>query len=177
MTLIEKYKQLGLNLKYDIKLCLLSRAFYNLSDQERFDLEASAEAGVSYWENELSKYIENNQFGQTAYERETRVNTFGCYLMIDVLYDLLVKKLEFSDIKNPWLPKGNLMECVADSGVTPTFPVRTHMQVYKNKVILNNMTYYDSTLSYQTNKANQEVATNYVKVKGYEAMTVFMPNH
>ena len=190
MTLMKEYEQLKLGIKYKLKEMLISRilsssftaasalpwSLNSLFVADMLNLADCVEAGISYWKNELSKYIESAKDEQVKLEREMQVNDFVYYLMIDVLYDLLIKKKDFSDIKNPWMPKGILMECVVDSGICPIFPVRTHMQIYKDKVILNGMIYYNPTLSSEENEENKGAAVNYVKTKSYEAIVNFMSN-
>lgn len=176
MTLIEKYKQLKLGVKYGIKNKLIIMAINKYSNEEALNLIDCAEAAVSYWENKLSKYIENDEYRHTEIEQEIQLDNFGYYLMINVLYDLIVKNKVIVSICRNYYSTDVLVECAMDSGLLFIPFTLDTMSIYKDKVMLNSVLYYDSALSNEENKSNQEVANSYAKTKSYDALLGLMIN-
>lgn len=153
-----KYKlEIGvINLKTDLKYKLKKEAIElslrKLSAIEIDKLMECVNQAVSFWVSPVSEHCQDIEDGERKKEILADIDTFRNYLTLNTLYQLVVKKKEYVYIHKSWDPMENLSESVRDSEVSSLYmPVKTHMFVYNDKVVLNDTIYYDSSQSKEEN--------------------------
>ena len=147
-------KMKNVSLKYKLKTMVLKLQLRKLSSKEMEDLSKCVTEAVAFWANPLSE-------GNVD---EKKINDFKNYLTINTLYSLIVKKSEYVYIHKSWDPLEGLAESVYDSGVSNLYlPIKTHMDVYRDKVIVDGEMYY--TLECHDNESNKLEITDKTRIK------------
>lgn len=135
---------LKIALKYKLKVSAIKLLLMKLDIIEIDSLIKCVSEGVSFWVTALREGNEQLEDEQEKNRRIQKIDNFGRYLTINVLYDLIVKKKEYSYMCTNDVPLDGLFECVYDSDVaTAHFPFITDMRIYRDKVMLNDSVCYD----------------------------------
>ena len=148
------------NAKYAFKYALKSEAIklssIKLADKEKEELFEVVANAVSFWSTPLYNSNLSQENEVLNEKKQVAIDNFSRYLMIDTLYDLIVKKTESVYIHCSWEPMEGIAGSVRASGVsTLHLPRKTHMSVYKDKILLGHYTYYDVSQSVEENKNNR----------------------
>lgn len=142
--------------KYALKSEAIKLSSIKLADKEKEELSKVVANAVSFWSTPLynSNLSQENEVLSEKYQ--VAIDNFSRYLMIDTLYDLIVKKTEYVYIHCSWEPMEGIAGSVRASGVSPLYlPIKTHMSVYKDKILLGKYIYYDVSQSVEENKNNR----------------------
>lgn len=157
------------DLKYQLKTAAIKLSLQKLSIIEISDLMVCVNQAVSFWVSPVIEDCQDIKDEERKKERLAVINKFRNYLTLNTLYQLIVKKEENVYIHNSWSPMENLFESVKDSEVpTLNLPVKTHMHVYRDKVILNDRTYYDSTQNDVENSDSMNLNGNRAITKSHK---------
>ena len=148
------------NAKYAFKYALKSEAIklssIKLAEKEKEELSELVSKAVSFWSTPLynsNLLLENEELKK---KKQVAIDNFSRYLMIDTLYDLIVKKSERVYIHCSWDPAEGIARSVRASEVPTLYlPIKTHMFVYKDKILLDDYIYYDVSQSDEVNEKNR----------------------
>ncbi len=143
--------------KYALKSEAIKLSFIKLADKEKEELFKVVANAVSFWSTPLYNSNLSQENEVLNEKKQVAIDNFSRYLMIDTLYDLIVKKTESVYIHCSWDPMEGLASSVRASGVSILhLPMKTHMHVYKDKILLEgDYTYYDVSQSVEENKNNR----------------------
>ena len=179
-----KYKlQIGIvdirtNLKYKLKKLAVNLSLKNLSLNEVDKIMKCVNQAVSFWSSPINEKISNIDDEERKKERLTAVDKFTNYLTLNILYQLIVKKEKYVYVHKSWDAMENLAESVRDSEVSDLYmPVKTHMYVYRDKVMLDDMVYYDLSQNDTENLNSMSSIGNKAKLKSInEYVNLFSNN-
>lgn len=168
----------NIDLKYKLKTMAVELSLKKLSVIEIDNLKRCVDQAVSFW---ISPVIENSsdiEDEEIKKKRLAAIDKFRNYLTLNILYQLVVKKEENVYIHKSWSAMQNLDESVRDSGVSELYmPVKTHMHVYRDKVMLDDRLYYDSAQNDTENLDSMNSSGNKTKLKSInEYVNLFLNN-
>lgn len=152
--------------KYALKSEAIKLSFIKLTDKEKEELFEVVANAVSFWSTPLYNSNLSQENEVLNEKKQVAIDNFSRYLMIDTLYDLIVKKTESVYIHCSWDPMEGLASSVRASGVSILhLPMKTHMHVYKDKILLGDYVYYDVSQSVEENKNNRREGIDRTRTK------------
>lgn len=154
------------DLKYKLKTVAIKLSLKKLSIIEINNLIECVYQAVSFWVSPVIEHCSNIKDEKSKNERLAEIDKFKDYLALNTLYQLVVKKEEDVYIHKSWDAMENLAESVRDSEISELYmPVKTHMHVYRDKVVLNGELYYDPFAYDEDNLNSMNSAENKAKLK------------
>ena len=166
------------DLKYKLKKLAVGMYLSNIPPNELDKIMKCVNQAVYFWASPVSEKISNIDDEQIKNERLAEIDKFRNYLTLNILYRLIVKKEEYVYVHKSWSACENLAESVRDSEVPDLYmPVKTHMYVYRDKVMLGDMVYYDLAQSDTENLNSMSSVGNKAKFKSInEYVNLFSNN-
>lgn len=153
-------------LKYGLKKLAVELSLKKLSDIEIDNLKKCVDKAVSFWISPVIEHCPDIEDEERKKKRLAKINKFINYLTLNTFYQLVVKKEEYVYIHKSWSAMENLDESVRDSEIPELYmPVKTHMYVYRNKVMLNDRLYYDSAQNDVENMDSMNSSGDKAKLK------------
>lgn len=134
------------DLKYKLKRAAIELSLRKLSATEIDKLMECVNQAVSFWVFPVIEHCHDIKDEERKKKKLAAIDKFRIYLTLNTLYQLVVKKEESVYIHKSWSSMENLSESVRDSEISDLYmPVKTHMFVYNDKVMLDDTIYYDSS--------------------------------
>lgn len=168
----------NIDLKYKLKKIAVELSLEKLSTNEVDKIMKCVNQAISFWSSPVNEKISDIDDEECKKERLAEIDKFRNYLTLNTLYQLVVKNEEYVYIHKSWEAMENLAESVRDSGVLDLYmPVKTHMHVYRDKVMLGDRLYYDSVQNDAENLDSMDLSRNKTKLKSiYEYVNLFSNN-